>query len=154
MYCFDTGLGIPGHIPGQFVQFAADNVDHNVRSIDGHGTFYGMGIIATSTPGPDVRITSNVPRASVTKEQLADVGIIPIQYCGSVGGAMSSLKYQPLPIIICSDTSSDLNILWKTSLLFKRPRPAWNGFMQITHEGDHPGKPSIQFLPITWIPPI
>ncbi len=71
------GLGIPGYIPEQFVQFAADNVDYNVRSIDGHGTFHGMGIIATPTPGPDVRITINVPRASVTKEQLADVGRFP-----------------------------------------------------------------------------
>ena len=32
-----------------FLQFVADNVDHNVRTIDGHGTFHGMGMIATIT---------------------------------------------------------------------------------------------------------
>ena len=26
----------------EFVQYAADNVDHNIRTLDGHGTFHGM----------------------------------------------------------------------------------------------------------------
>ena len=144
------GTEIPGYTPGQFVQFIADNVDHNVRSIDGHGTFHGMGIISTSTPGPDNNTTINVPRASVTKEQLTDIGRIPIEYYTSVDGvrALASLKYDPLPNFIYSDTTSHLDVLWKTSLLLKRPRPAWNGFMQITHKGDHPGKSSIHFLPM------
>jgi len=37
--------------PQTFTQFAADNVDHNVATLDGKGTFHGMGIIAMSTPG-------------------------------------------------------------------------------------------------------
>ncbi len=125
-------------------------MDHNVRSIDGHDTFHGMGIISTSTPCPDIDTTINVPRVSVTKEQLAEVGRIPIEYYSLVGGvgALASLKYQPLPNIIYSDTTSHLNILWKTSLLLKLPRPEWNGFMQITRKGAHPGKSSIQFLPM------
>ena len=32
------------------VQYVADNVDHNIRTIDGKNTFHGMGIIATITP--------------------------------------------------------------------------------------------------------
>ena len=31
--------------------FAGDNVDHNILTIDGKGTFHGMGIIAAITPG-------------------------------------------------------------------------------------------------------
>ena len=33
-----------------FLQFIADNVDHNVATIDGQNTFHGMGIIATIMP--------------------------------------------------------------------------------------------------------
>ena len=31
-----------------FAQYVADNFDHNVRTLDGHGTFHGMGIISCS----------------------------------------------------------------------------------------------------------
>ncbi|KAF2898812.1 hypothetical protein ILUMI_07364 [Ignelater luminosus] len=31
--------------PGHFCRWIADNVDHNIATIDGHNTFHGMGII-------------------------------------------------------------------------------------------------------------
>lgn len=31
-----------------FTHFVVDNVDHNIRTLDGHGTFHGMGIIAAT----------------------------------------------------------------------------------------------------------
>lgn len=37
------GTDIPGYTPGNFVQYIADNVDHNTRTLDGTGTFHGMG---------------------------------------------------------------------------------------------------------------
>ena len=33
---------------GSFTHFIADNVDHNVRTLDGSGTFHGMGIVAST----------------------------------------------------------------------------------------------------------
>ena len=44
--------GIELNIPDGncLVQYVADNVDHNIRTIDGKNTFHGMGIIATKTP--------------------------------------------------------------------------------------------------------
>ena len=51
---------IPGYIPGQFAQFTADNVDHNVRTLDGANTFHGMGIIAVRSP--EVRCNKPIPR--------------------------------------------------------------------------------------------
>lgn len=44
------GTDIPNWTTGHFMQYAADNVDHNIRSLDGKNTFHGMGIIATVTP--------------------------------------------------------------------------------------------------------
>ena len=40
------GTGILNHT-SEFV----DNVDHNLRTLDGNDTFHGMGLIATITPG-------------------------------------------------------------------------------------------------------
>lgn len=37
--------------------FAADNVDHNIITLDGKGTFHGMGMVATVTPGRKVSRT-------------------------------------------------------------------------------------------------
>ena len=44
------GTDLPVETSTHFVQHIADNVDHNIRTLDGHGTFHGMGIIATITP--------------------------------------------------------------------------------------------------------
>lgn len=32
--------------------------------------------------------------------------------------------------------------------MFAAPRPVWSGMMQFVHQGHHPGKVSIMFLPI------
>ena len=37
--------------------FAADNVDHNIVTLDEKGTFNGMGMIAAATPGTQVTYT-------------------------------------------------------------------------------------------------
>ena len=37
-------------VDGQCLQYVADNVDHNIATLDGHGTFHGMGIISIVTP--------------------------------------------------------------------------------------------------------
>ena len=34
---------------GTFIQYVADNVDHNLCTFDGRGTFHGMGIVQAST---------------------------------------------------------------------------------------------------------
>ena len=44
------GTDIP-NLTTVFVQYAADTVDHNIVTLDGHGTFRGMGMIAEITPG-------------------------------------------------------------------------------------------------------
>ncbi|XP_060603948.1 uncharacterized protein LOC132756825 [Ruditapes philippinarum] len=41
---------IQDYFPGQFMQFVADNVDHNSCTLDGHNTFHGMDIISCKTP--------------------------------------------------------------------------------------------------------
>ena len=40
----NLGVDIPGLLPGSFVQHIADNVDHNLRTLDGYNTFHGMAL--------------------------------------------------------------------------------------------------------------
>jgi len=42
------------NIADKMLLFVADNVDHNIISLDGKGTFHGMGMIAAITPGQQV----------------------------------------------------------------------------------------------------
>ena len=44
------------------------------------------------------------------------------------------------------DPTAYLDILWKSSVLFVSPRPAWSGMMQLVHHGKHQGKASVMFL--------
>lgn len=71
---------IPEYTPDKFIQFVADNVDHNTRTFDGKGTFHGMGIIATVTPG--TRARKSVPKGTVNNEDIVKAGTIPIYRYG------------------------------------------------------------------------
>eukprot|EP00745_Piridium_sociabile_P030468 TRINITY_DN50548_c0_g2_i2.p1 TRINITY_DN50548_c0_g2~~TRINITY_DN50548_c0_g2_i2.p1 ORF type:complete len:334 (+),score=67.94 TRINITY_DN50548_c0_g2_i2:176-1177(+) len=60
------------------IQFVADNVDHNSATLDGRGTFHGMGIIATVTPG--VKKSRQIPRKDVNLREIQALGQINIQF--------------------------------------------------------------------------
>ena len=54
------GLSESDTNPSHFMQFSADNTDHNLRTLDGHGTFHGISIIASVTP--TLSVAFKVPR--------------------------------------------------------------------------------------------
>ena len=60
-----------------FAQLSADNVDHNIATLTGHGTFHGMGIIETVTPG---EIKPNAIRRLKDRKLINEV----INNCGKV----------------------------------------------------------------------
>ena len=123
----------------------ADNVDHNIRTIDGLNTFHGMGIIATVTPS--TQSTSKVPRISVTMEDVAAVGRINIRHPTSPCRGLD-LKYELLKDNKEQDKTSHFDLLWKISLTVRSPRPSWSGMMQAVHKGTYPGQSSVIFLPM------
>ena len=70
---------IPSFTPSQFVPYIiADNVDHNIRTLDGNDTFHGMGMIAAVTPG--FKRSNPIIRVKVTAKDIASVGHVSIQY--------------------------------------------------------------------------
>ena len=140
----DQGTDIPAY-NGQFVQYVADNVDHNTRTLDGNNTFHGMGMITTVTPGTsEVRY---VPRRKVKPEEISLAGKIHIQPPVMPRQGFE-ITYKDITLKKVLDPTANLDILWKCSLLFGITRPSWSGMMQTVHKGSHKGKSSITFLPM------
>ena len=145
------GTDIPGFTPGHFVQYVADNVDHNVRTIDGMKTFHGMGMIAATTSSTES--TQRVPRVIVIAEYITAIGNVNITPSMPTCDGMQSLCCEELHNIQKDDPTSKLDDLWKLSLSLRSPRPAWSGMMQMEHTGDHPGQSSVLFLPMIDLDP-
>ena len=135
--CCRTREEIPGYTPGHFVQYSADNVDNNLRTLDGTGTFHGMGIIAAITPG--TKATIPIPIRKVSAEDIAKLGQIEIRpFIGPLEN--TPLHYEELQSITVQDSTGKL-----TQPLMQSPRPAWNGMMQLSCKGTYPGKSSVYF---------
>ena len=60
-----------------YVLFAADNVDHNIITIDGKGTFHGMGVIAAVTPGKQTNHL--IPRRQISELKTENKTAIPFE---------------------------------------------------------------------------
>ena len=130
----------------EFVQYAADNVDHNICTLDGHDTFHGMGMIAAITPG--TRSGQAISRAKVTSLDVPMVGRVQIRHHKEERRGMTAVTYQKLVNLKAQNSCENLDVLWKTSIMFGSPRPAWSGMMQFVNQGDHPGKAGIMFMPM------
>ena len=118
------GTDIPSHIPGRFKQYASDNVDHNTRTLDGTGTFHGMGIIALITPA--TKTTKPVPIKAVSAKEIASAGRIDTCHYQGPGENIPKLIYKELRDVRVQDSSENLDLLWKLSQsLLRSPRPAW-----------------------------
>lgn len=137
---------IPIQRPETCLQFAADNVDHNSITLDGKGTFHGMGMIAMVTPG--TKHIKSVPRVKVSSKDIERVGKVNIKHFMSDAEGAESFTYKEVKNPNVSEPFTNIDLLWKSSLLLKVKSPQWSGFMQLVHKGNHPGTSSIQFLPI------
>lgn len=130
---------------GTFVQYIADNVDHNLRTLDGHGTFHGMGMIAAVTPG--FRLDKAVPRLSPTLKEVSDLAKINIEYYKiqskqSLQAEFATMNYEPNMI----DTTWKLDLLSKVCWPLTCNRPSWSAIMHKVMDGDYPGKSSVVFF--------
>ena len=105
------------YLPGTFTQWVADNVDHNISTLNGEGTFHGMGIIAVST-STDESASTFTPHVIKRQKHLRvndlvrDKGVPIIPYTSPPQNGLASVKYKPflelqypytLPSEMCSD---------------------------------------------------
>lgn len=109
----NQGTDIPSY-NGEFVQHAADNVDHNIRTLDGDDAFHGMGMVAVVTPGS--KRSRTVPRSRVTPEEISAAGRVAIVPPCKTRQAHLEIKYKEVVIVRAKDPTANLDVLWKTFL--------------------------------------
>ena len=151
--------------PGTFIQWVGDNVDHNIRTLDGHDTFHGMGMIAIANSNiikPKV-LDQKIPRltaSSVNQEDLKDKGIPIIHYDFPDISGLRSIKFKPIAELLhhpyTPPVTLSTDLLWLTAYSFRsnlEARPNWSGFMQAISTGDHSQPSEITMLPIINLDP-
>ena len=94
---------LPCSAPGGFTCFSADNVDHNIITLNGLGTFHGMGIISMTVPCPgsdnftvEEKPVKRLPRAT-TETLTRGKGVVIHHYNSPNIPPISLLKFDPLP---------------------------------------------------------
>ena len=151
---------LPETFPGSFSQLVADNVDHNLASIDGCGSFHGMGVrvILTSTKNTTGRVASQnaIKRIKTvkSKELIANKGILIKFYQAGLKSALSSFFTRPtvelqIPYTLPGKVISD--DIWHYTAAFDDlfpSRPSWSGFMQSLSTGRDVCKSELLFLPL------
>ena len=134
---------LPHTFPESFTQFSADNVDHNICTIDGNDTFHGMGILSMSIP-TCISINENshkddmkVPR--LPRQPSVDVPknlTLAVWHYESYNAAsLSSVTFVPLQQLVEPLTLPaclNWHLWWHISGLIPKlqnARPNWSGFM-------------------------
>ena len=140
-----------------FVQWVADNVDHNTATLSGKGTFHGMGIVSTSSKPLQGRFW-NIPRlqqrkkaGSFTEKRGAEI----IPYLKSSEIAQGKLKLSPileLNSTITLPLGTNHDFVWHCgwfSSFNNNTRQNWSGFMQCITSTlkESKSQSTVQFLP-------
>ena len=94
------GNSIINAYPKVFKQFVRDNVDHNIRILDGSGTFHGIEIILRSTPFPINSVLKECDKISLGKDITPEVSV-------NKGIAWRNYMHPVKP--------EDINNLWQAS---------------------------------------
>lgn len=128
-------------------KYVADNVDHNLCTLDGKGTFHGMGMISIDSMSGK-RSERRIARTNVNTEDVKKVGGVEIiQYSDDVEDKFF-VKYTKLSPSTIYDSFCKLDFLWSVSYPSVPDRPAWFGFMQKVTTGPFETKPTITYLPM------
>ena len=128
-----------------FIQYVADNVDHNLRTLDGHGTFHGMGIIAAVTPG--TKRTAPIPRIAVSMEDLKSTASIDIDFYKPNTEKGPNLTYKELLDMRIVDKARAFDLTYLLTWQLRAPSPSWSGSMHMV-QGKYPGKSAVFFMPM------
>ncbi|KAK6181746.1 hypothetical protein SNE40_009537 [Patella caerulea] len=123
--------------------YVADNADCKVSTLDGKGTFHGLGLIRITKKKNRVdSVSERVKRLARVhvNELVKDRGIPVLSYVPCGPPALASVKFNPLIELKYPTTDLPIlyycNLLWQSSYLLKKslsPEPHWlnwPGFMQ------------------------
>ena len=114
---------LPTEVSDSNIQFSADNVDHNLRTIDEHNAFHEMGMIATVNPG--IYFTDPIPRINATAEEILKSGKIEIKFYKSPS-EIPSLTLNKLRSFKWKDRTESFDTLLKISWPLQSPKLSWS----------------------------
>lgn len=142
-------------VPVPVCHFVADNVDHNIQTLNGEKTFHGMGmIIAKGSCGPGVTHVPRIAKPLKSSELCAGRGVCIRQFESYGSPGISTIKLDTLRSLqtpIQDDVFTRLNALWHIGGRYTscgQPRPNWSGFMQTICQGEYSGVSTIEMLEI------
>ena len=121
---------IPGDQVPYFTQWAADNVDHNIRTLTGKITFHGIGIISISSSKLKYEVIHRLKHHNV--KELASVAVKIINYEGSSINDLRKLQIKPIKYLAFSAPEMNLDLVWNATWHFisqNNQRPNWSGYM-------------------------
>ena len=149
---------IKSNLSGSFSQWSADNVDHNVCTIDGKGTLHGMGLVVSTTPGASIQGLAPIPRQKTRSadDLVIGSGFPILNYHPPEKLGMSSVVLKPLNELNIKSAMPYKNVLdyvWHASYFLASPRPSWSGYMTDISHGEYPGKSTVSLLPIVDLNP-
>ena len=130
---------------GQFMQYIADNIDHNLRTIDGKNTFHGMGIISCITP-EHKEIRTIARKTNVSLAEIVDLSHVNIKFYSPQNTHIDDVKFTYLPDPKKDINSCNIDLLWNVSWLLRPNTPLWSGAMQLIQKVVYPGKSTITFF--------
>ena len=145
-------------LDGSFTQWVADNIDHNICTLDGENTFHGMGIIAAGIINPvnvDNKQRIKRIRYGLKAAEIVSKAKIPISWYEIPDtAALTKKRFKPLVELQSNHPfplSLGIDLFWQISFITSpdENRTQWNGFMQV-HQRDksHPGKSEVFMAPI------
>ena len=134
---------------GESIQFVADNVDHNIRTLDGHGTLNGKGMISGVTPGKWTE--TSIERKHVSAADLLALAKVDIKYMKEPSSRLSTMTYTQHRVHEKEETSNHVSLL--CILLWPKVIVGWSGICRVAANGPFPGKSSFEFLPMIDLDP-
>lgn len=111
-----------------------------------------MGQMATFTPR--IAVARRIPRGHVSMDELKRIGRVRLVPQANPTAVQGNIIYSKLGEFSRDEKNMKLDMLWRVSPHFPKPRPLWSGCMQMLQSHiPHPGKSSEVFLPIIDLTP-
>ena len=153
--------------PIPFTQFVADNVDHDIRTIDGYGTFHGMGIISASAhsgqgmhaPHMEIPVIPRQASRLLSVDVTRNVGVPITPYNKAPKSGLSKVTFEPLQHLhypTVQPAVVNLSLLWHFCCFLDmsdKLTPNWSGFMQQVTCGPHSSVAHIDLHPVIDLSP-
>ena len=134
-----------------FLHFVADNVDHNIDTIDGLNTFHGMGIIACVTNAKKCRLPA-IKRTTIKSTEIVKTGKFEIKFYNFSCDIKPLNMFKDILFNVALGNTKVLGNLWQYVWLVTPMKPLWNGFMKLSQDGPRQSITAIHFEPMIDMP--